>query len=263
MVDHGTGHLSVHNPVGDWMCRVVEHTLTVIDKHYCKDFYGVSGACTEWLEHFHIKAKGVLYNAVDLDEIESIKSRTTLRDFRYEFGIPENAIVVAFTGRLLKEKGILQLTDAVLRLRNEKIPVYLFIAGDGDEESNLRAKASKTEGIVLLGRLDFEDVIGLLMQADIFCLPSDSEGFSTSVLEAAACRCYIITTEHGGAKEMITDSTYGKIIKTNDLETITDALREVIPQKEYREKAAEKTYRRLKDNYTWEIVAEKVHQLSK
>ena len=141
--------------------------------------------------------------------------------------------------------------------------MYLFIAGDGDEESNLRAKASKTEGIVLLGRLDFEDVIGLLMQADIFCLPSDSEGFSTSVLEAAACRCYIITTEHGGAKEMITDSTYGKIIKTNDLETITDALREVIPQKEYREKAAEKTYRRLKDNYTWEIVAEKVHQLSK
>ena len=259
MVEHGTGHLAVHNPVGDWMCRTVEHTLTVIDKCYCSDFYGVSGACTEWLEHFHIKAKGVLYNAVDLNEIEEIKKKD-LKDFRQLNNIPEEAIIITFTGRLLKEKGILQLTDAVLRLRKEGVPVYLMIAGDGDEEETIRAKAD--EGICLLGRLNFEDVIVLLMRSDIFCLPSDSEGFSTSVLEAAACKCYIITTERGGAKEMITDSSYGKIIRRNDVGTVTEALREVISETEYRKAAAEKTYHRLKENYTWDIVADKVHQIA-
>lgn len=259
MVEHGTSHMTVHHTIGDFLERQVEHFLTLLDKRFCKDYYGVSKACTEWLEHFHIQAKGVLYNAINLNEIEMIKSQSVV-DYRKQYQIDENGVVVSFTGRLLKEKGILQLIDAVTDLRKEGLPLYLLIAGDGDEEQAVKEKSS--EGILPLGRLDFSEIIAMLQQTDIFCLPSDSEGFSTSVLEAAACNCYVITTERGGSKEMLLNEEFGMIIKKNDKETIKEALRKVVFEKEYRQNAAEKTYQRLKENYTWEIVAANVEKIA-
>lgn len=260
MVEHGTSHMTVHNPIGDFLEQIVEHALTMIDKKNCKEYYGVSEACTEWLKHFHIRASGVLYNAIDLGQIEKIKEFPCVIDYRGKYNIPENGVLVSFTGRLLKEKGILQLINAVKQLQSDGKPVFLLIAGDGDEEK--RVKEMATDGIFLLGRLKFEEIIGMLQQTDIFCLPSDSEGFSTSVLEAAACNCYIITTERGGSKEMLLSRDYGMIIKENDVETVKNALAEVMYEKDYRDQAVQKTYERLKQNYTWEIVASKVYDIA-
>ena len=258
MIDHGTSHLSVHNPFWDTVGGWVEHLITKVDQIFCRDFYGVSQASTQWLRHFHIKAKGVLYNAVDLEKIEAVK-KSPLRDFRKEYEIPADGIVISFTGRLLKEKGIWQLIDAVKNIRKVRKDVYLLIAGEGDEEAEIREK--RDEGIFLLGRLPFEEVIGLLMQSDLFCLPSDSEGFSTSVLEAAACRCFVITTENGGSKELISGSRYGKLIPDNRRETVEKALMENLDNREYRERAAKNAYQKLARNFTWDIVSEKVRNL--
>lgn len=258
MIDHGTSHLSVHHPFWDTVGGWFEHMLTKVDQIFVRDFYGVSEASTDWLRHFHIRAKGVLYNAVDLEKIEQIKSGS-LRDFRAEYQIPQDALVITFTGRLLKEKGILQLISAVKQIRENGRDVYLMIAGEGDEADTIRKETDA--GILPLGRLEFSDVIALLMQTDIFCLPSDSEGFSTSVLEAAACRCYVITTEQGGSKEMITSKKYGMIIPDNKIATVRKAIEEVMDEETYRKETVERTYRKLKDNYTWDVTSEKVLNL--
>lgn len=67
-----------------------------------------------------------------------------------------------------------------------------------------------------VGRIDFEQIVALLTDSDIFCLPSFSEGFSTSILEAAACGCYILTTARGGARELLINDEYGCVIQNND-----------------------------------------------
>ncbi len=149
---------------------------------------------------------------------------------------------------------------AVKMIRRNFEKVYLLMAGDGDEEKGVQAKTDK--GIIALGRLEFADVIALLDTSDIFCLPSDSEGFSTSLLEAAACGCYIVTTERGGAKELILNDEYGMVMKDNRPETVLQALSSVLSQKNMRERAVEKTYQRLKDNFIWEKTAEKVEQIA-
>lgn len=81
MIDHGTSHMTVHNPIGDLLEQTVEHFLTMLDKINCKEYYGVSQACTEWLKHFHIQAKGVLYNAINLEKIENVK-KNPCTDYR-------------------------------------------------------------------------------------------------------------------------------------------------------------------------------------
>lgn len=259
MIEHGTSHMTLHNPLADFVERIIEHGLTIIDKINCKEFYGVSRACGEWLKHFGIESCGELYNAVDLNNIESIKQRPVV-NYRDVYKISSDSVVIGFTGRLLKEKGILQLTDAVRELQEEEKKVVLWIAGDGAEEKELREKTN--DRIILMGRLKFEEIIAMLQQTDIFCLPSDSEGFSTSILEAIACKCYVITTARGGSKEMILDKSYGMIMETNDKEMVKKAIKDVLNKKEYREAATEKAYQRLKEKFTWEIVSQNVHDLA-
>lgn len=258
MIDHGTSHLSVHNKILDTIGGWWEHLITKIDYHYCKDYYGVSEASCEWLGHFGIKARGVLYNAIDLEQIEEIK-KNKKQNFREKFGIADNAKIIAFTGRLLKEKGIIPLVESVEKICKQRDDVYLFLAGDGDLDEYVNEHAS--DHIIPLGRLSFEDIIYMLVDSDIFCLPSFSEGFSTSVLEAVACGCYVITTERGGSKEMITSREYGMIIKDNEQQRVYDALLQIIDNDEERKNACEQCYDKLKNNYTWDIVSDKVLEL--
>ncbi len=259
MVDHGTSHLSVHNKLFDKIGGWWEHIITWRDKRYCKDFYGVSLASCEWLEHFHIKAKGALYNALNMDEINGLIENSS-KDVRKKHKIPENAKVIAFTGRLLEEKGIIPLISSVEKICKERDDVYLVLAGDGplDEYVN----EHKSDHIIPVGRLEYQDVISLLVESDIFCMPSFSEGFSTSVLEAVACNCYVVTTERGGSKEIIVSKDYGTIIKNNKEKLVYDALVEIIDDDSAREKACKNSYDKLINEFTWEVTTDKVIKIA-
>lgn len=258
-IEHGTSHMTVHNPILDFFENIVEHSITAAEKLLCKEYYGVSEACLDWLKHFHIQGKGTLYNAIDPIEIER-KLKDSVCDYRQKFQIPEDGVVVTFTGRLLKEKGILTLLQAVENLNQKGMKLYLFIAGDGDEEKTVNS--AKSDHIFPLGRISADEVVDLLKGTDIFCLPSDSEGMSTSVLEAVACRNFVVTTRKGGAREIIINSSYGTIMEDNQLETVEKALKEAAVDPELRQKAAEASYRRLEQYFTWDIVADKLIKLS-
>lgn len=255
LIEHGTGHLTLHNKFLDFIENIVEHTMTFFEKKMCKEFYGVSGACLEWLRHFHIEGKGVLYNAIDLEEINR-QLNAPVCSYRKKYHIPEDGEIVAFTGRLLKEKGIVTLVKAFGEITKKDLGKYLFVAGDGDEYTTI--EKMKNDHVILLGRIRAEEVTALLRESDVFCLPSDSEGMPTSVLEAAACKNYIVTTERGGAKELVLDKSYGIIIKDNDLITVKEALEKAFSDPDIRLKGVEKTYHRLETYFTWEKIAERI-----
>lgn len=65
-----------------------------------------------------------------------------------------------------------------------------------------------------VGRLTRRDTLALLQNADLLCLPTRSDGFSTTLLEAAACGCPAVVTDVGGARELIPDEAYGTIIES-------------------------------------------------
>jgi len=258
VLDHGTSHMTIGNPFWDRVGSWYEHGITAAEKYLCKDFYGVSSDCCGWLSHFNITAKGTIYNAVDMDKMQALL-QNPVKDFRKEYHIPDDGIVVTYTGRLLKEKGILNLIKAVTQYRGSQ-KLYLMIAGDGEELQQVQNQAS--DRVIPLGRLSFESVTALLGQTDIYCLPTDyPEGFPTSVLEAAAAQCFIITTTRGGSKELILDDSYGMIMENNQTNTIKAALEDTADKTEYRKKAARRAKDRLLKNFTWEIIAEQVHNL--
>ena len=109
LIEHGTAHMSVGNPVLDFFGGIYEHGLTHFVKKHVTSYYGVSRNCNKWLRHFGIEASGVWYNAVTPED-------TAVADDRYEREWPrgreDSEIVISYAGRLIAEKGIVALLDA-------------------------------------------------------------------------------------------------------------------------------------------------------
>lgn len=256
VIEHGSSHLSVNNKCLDFLGQIWEHFFTGILKHYCKDYYGVSKVACEWSGHFGIRSKGVLYNAVDLNAIHKILENPVV-SYRKQYGINEKDKIIAFTGRLIPEKGISQLLDSFEEMSDNN--TWLVVAGDGPLLNSMQIR--KIPRTIFLGRIDFEHVISLLGETDIYCLPSVSEAMPTAVLEAIATKTFVITTKRGGAVEIIRSDDYGIIIDSNSIEDISHALERALSDDEYRQSCVENSYRKLIANITWDKTAQKVMEI--
>lgn len=258
MLDHGTSHLNTGGKLTSKLGEIFEHAITWFEKRYCKEFAGVSQATLDWIKHFHIYSDIVLYNAIDVDEFEEIKSKQG-RSFREEYEIPEDDTIISFVGRITIEKGIEELAKAVDMITKKRSDVWLLAAGTGYLEE--RIKAMGNNRIHLVGKLSKEDVVSMLKESNIFCLPSVSEGFPTTVLEAVVCENYVISTFRGGTKELIKNRDYGIILQDNNPEKIYAAIMEVIDEKKYMEKSVQMCYKSIMKNYTWNKTVEKFLKL--
>lgn len=219
VLDHGSAYLTFGNAALDWFEHIYERAVTAWGKHRFKpDYYGISAKSADWLQTFGIHACGVISNAIDAN---AYRKQTSGRDFVSELKISKDSLLVAFVGRLIPEKGIGSLVDAARQLKTQGADVEFLLAGTGPLE---KLVTPEDTNIHLLGRLDQPDVAALLMQADVLCLPSRSEGFATCLLEAAACATSAVTTDVGGARELIPDDSYGSIISSADPTAITSAL---------------------------------------
>lgn len=208
VVDHGSAYLTLGNPLIDPAIALYEKVVTHFVKKRHPDFYAVSTKGMHWLENFGIEGKGVLSNSIDA---EAYRNSASSRNYREELGIDEHTLLVAFTGRLTPEKGVAQLMEAARILAERKVPVTVLMAGDGPLRKSLDEQ--NPGNVALLGRTDPADVAALMLQADLLCMITRSEGFSTSLLEASACGTPALITDVGGVDELIPDETFGTVLK--------------------------------------------------
>ncbi|MCY7532504.1 teichuronic acid biosynthesis protein TuaC [Bacillus altitudinis] len=120
------------------------------------------------------------------------KGKENQEDIRRQLGLPLHGKLIVFVGRLVKEKGLLELADAVSGMDGVKA---VFV-GKGPLAKELAERVG--ESILLPGQVPNERVKDYLMAADVFALPSYSEGMPTVVLEALALKVPVIATRVGG-----------------------------------------------------------------
>ncbi len=221
VLDHGSDYLTLGNPVADAAIRAHEHLITRQCKSFSPTFAGISSASTRWLKTFGIETSLVIPNGIDA---KAFREQSSGRDYRRELKVSESQPLVVSIGRLIPEKGMRELTEAARLLGSN----YVFaIAGEGPLRREL--EADLPNNVILLGNLSHPDVSALLSQADLFCLPSRSEGFCLALLEAGAWGLTPLMTHVGVTDEVMGNPVrYGRILSGVDSETIANTIAEMV-----------------------------------
>ncbi len=253
VIEHGTKHLSLDNPILNCFGNLYEHVMMKQIRRFSNRIYGVSSACSDWLSHFHIKADGVLYNSIDSSSVQTVAGRSSF-SVRERYQIPESSPLIVFSGRFIREKGIFELLEGFSRYRADHPDAALVMAGEGPLFETVRDK--KLPGVFLTGMLPYEDSLALLMSADVFLLPTYSEGFSSVILEAAALGCCIITTPTGGSKELIQTGKSGILIDEISPEHIASALEKSLSDDSFRLAAGKAVQKEVEERFTWKNTAD-------
>lgn len=256
VLDHGSAYLSFSNPLLDPCVRIYEHVMTALGKRYKPRYFGISHKSVEWLRTFGIEAEGVISNSIDAAEFREFASR---RVFRAELELDKDDFLVAFVGRLIPEKGISAIIEASRTSEISNRHVVFALAGDGPLADEV--KAAEGPNLCWMGRLGKDDVSALLQQSDALCLPSRSEGFSTTLLEAGACGCPAVVTDIGGARELIPDEHYGTIIKSMAASSIIAAIVHLADDPLLLMEQRRDCQSLVEKNYSWNSTAESVENL--
>ncbi len=114
------------------------------------------------------------------------------------------------------------------RKRMER-PLHLVLVGDGPERGALERKVRKHNAqdvVHFLGRQ--EAVEELLPRADVFVMPSETESFGLSALEAMACGVPVVATNVGGLPEVVENGKEGFLCDVGDVEAMADAIIKIL-----------------------------------
>lgn len=255
VLDHGSAYLSFSNPLLDPCVRIYEHVMTALGKRYKPRYFGISHKSVEWLRTFGIEAEGVISNSIDAAEFRECASR---RDFRAELELDKDDFLVAFVGRLIPEKGISSIIEASRNCELISRRAVFALAGDGPLADEV--KAAEGPNLCWMGRLGKDDVSALLQQSDALCLPSRSEGFSTTLLEAGACGCPAVVTDIGGARELIPDEHYGTIIQSREAAAVISALAFVVDNRSVLLEQSQNCRRQVDGKFSWDKSALQVEE---
>jgi glycosyltransferase involved in cell wall biosynthesis len=144
-------------------------------------------------------------------------------------GIPAGAPVVGNVAALTAHKDQATLLEAVPRVRAAVPGVRFLIAGRGELEEELRARARALDveaAVVFAGfREDLDRLIPVL---DVFCLSSRMEGLGTSLLDAMCYGRAVVATAAGGIPEAVEDGVTGRIVPPGDPLGLAAGLVEVL-----------------------------------
>jgi len=180
--------------------------------------------------HIHVIGKGSICG-VDLKVFKP--SSVTRKKYRKKLKINNDEIVLIYVGRLSREKGIFNLLNFCNKFKDKKIKLLLI----GTDEENIRKKSlqilnKKSNKIHFINFTN--NVSSYLKCADIFCMPSEREGFGVSVAEAMACELPVVGTNIYGLKDLLKNNHNSITYKPDNFIEMSNAIFKLINSKKLR-----------------------------
>lgn len=157
------------------------------------------------------------HNGIDLEEFSA-------RHAPRPAALPADALVIGVVCALRPEKGLEDLLEAFKRIHGKRA-IKLVIVGSGPMREKLESVGRElgiSAGCVFVPATD--QVVGWLRAIDLFVLPSRSEAFSNSLMEAMACGCCAVASDAGGNPELIRNGETGMLFPAGDAGALAAAL---------------------------------------
>lgn len=178
-----------------------------------------------------------------------------------ELGLQENTVAL-FVGRLDPVKSLPTVIEAMKTARQLSPRLRFVIVGDGPERAALEAQA-KSLGVddVVQFAGSQKNVALYLRAADLFVLPSFTEGISNALLEAMASGVACLATPVGGNNEVLEQGKYGVMVPVADVPAWADALIDYSNDEAKRKAVGQKGRERIMNTYDFRVVGAQYEQL--
>jgi len=193
--EHGSDFVKHSCRPVEWIAKGYDYTL---GRHVLKNadlVCGVSESACRFARKLGAGKTEVVYNGINVKFWQAAqRTRPTKK----------NAINFTFVGRLIAEKGV---QDLITALKENPHNWRLRVVGDGPHRKNLENLVGKyglEDRIQFLGAKSQKEIRDILGKTDLFINPSlASEGLPTTILEAAATGCRVLSSDKGGSVEAL------------------------------------------------------------
>lgn len=254
VIDHSSDYLSFGNSLLSVLAKQYEKKMTSFFLRNNAHFYAVSEKSSQWLQEFGIATRGLLPNAIDPVFFQNSASEINWKE---ALGLPQNAFIVVYVGRLIEEKGVIKTIRAVESLTVLHNDIHLCIAGQGP--LNNMIKKNQSLNIHYLGKLNSCDISSLLRDSDILCFPSDyPEGLPTVVLEAGAHKLGVIMSQTGGTNDLIPNKEFGIVLDNTEIDSIANAILRFYINRDYMKVCGDNLSQRIDACFTWDSTTNKL-----
>ena len=171
----------------------------------------------------------VHYTGLDRSAFYPRERRSARKEIAVVLGVPEDGALLATVGALIPRKSQALAIRALARLGSD---ARLALVGKGPDEAELRALARQlglADRVHFLGSIQHDQLPTLLSAADAMVLPASSEGLANAWVEALACGTPIVIADAGGAREVMTGPTAGRIV-ARDPVAIAAAVEQILAE---------------------------------
>ena len=213
----------------------------------------------------YIKGKASAF--IPADRIETVHNGIDLKNFspkesltvnRQQLGFTDDDFVMVYSGRINKDKGVSELIDAMLLLKDKPDIKLMIIGGSffgntNHEDDFIRSLKGKAqilkESIIFTGFIPYEKMPDYLQLADIAVIPSIwNDPFPTTELEAQAMGLPIITTLRGGIPEEVSE-TNAILLETDEhfVRNLSSAILDLYEHLDKRKQMAQASQMRAKE----------------
>lgn len=219
-----------------------------------------------WAAGIGPQAIELVPNSVDVRRFRPVAPEAQ-RALRLRLGLPTEARIVTFTGRLVTYKGVPRLLRCWRVLREGNPDALLLLVGGGGlgmdncEEELRRYVREHDLGDVVRFTGDVRNVHEYLQASDIFAFPTEDEAFGISLIEAMSCGLPAVATRVGGIPDVLQDGINGLLIDPADEQALEMALVSLLGDRDLRQRLGSAARRRVVEQYSESRVVERYMQL--
>ncbi len=203
------------------------------------------------------------HNFVDTAKFIAVGKQDKLA-CRKKLSLPLEGKLVVFAGRLEKQKGVLDLAAAWKEVSREYNQASLAIVGKGllfNEMVSILAPAPQNWRVIFVP--ETEAVYQYLQAADIFVLPSVSEGMSNSLLEAMSCGLACVVSDIGGNRELVEGGSGGILVTPHNPQSLAKGILNLLTDETAAARLSSYGSRKVRQEYDTISAAKKYLELYK
>lgn len=203
-----------------------------------------------------------MVNGIDLEAFDQAASHPAAPVLPSSSDRTDETVRFIFTGRLMRQKGLIDLVQAWASFRTNYPTkcAELWIVGRGPEDGAVREEIRRLGLETSVHLLGFqEDIPALLKRADVFVLPSYSEGNSNAILEAMAASLPVTSTDVGGSALLVGEAGRAFISQPGDVVALEQALKDLAADGDLRRRLGVAMRQRVEAHFDIAVVASAYH----